>query len=585
MKFEVLAQYFEKIEETSSRNKMISIMSDLFTEIDEEIIDIAAYFLTGDIAADYRDVKVGLGEEMTKASVAMASNVDESEVESKMKELGDLGDGAAYFYGRRHELYQDELKTGTNLTVDEVHQGLIAIANASGSGSQEEKKRILASLLAASNDLERRYIVRLALGTMRLGAGDMTVLDGLAEAFLGSKDKREPLEHAYNVSSDIGHVAEVLAKSGLDGIKRMRVAINRPLRPMLAQRVDSLTTLMEKIGSEVIAAEEKYDGERIQAHKDGDKTRLYSRRLNEVTGQFPDIVQYVQDHTSAESVILDGEAVAYDFEKEEYYPFQRIMNRRRKYDVEEYAEKIPVQYVVFDILYKNGKSLLTKLYPERRNNLERTVNETAKMKIAGRVTSSKLEAIDEFFQECLDRGLEGVVCKSCGDNSRYRAGAREWSWIKWKPSYASDLSDTLDLVIIGAYAGKGARAGTYGSLLCATYNKEEAVFETVCKLGSGFTDEVLENLPDKLEDAKTDSRPARISATKDIEPDYWFYPKYVAEILSSEITKSPVHTCDGDGDRGLSLRFPRFQNWRPDKSPTDATTTSEIVTMYENQEA
>jgi DNA ligase-1 len=585
LKFEVLAQCFEKIEDTSSRNEMISIISELFTMIDESIVNIVAYFLTGDIAADYKDVKVGLGEEMTKTSIALASNVDESEVDSKMKELGDLGAVAAAFYERRHELYQDELETGTEHTVEEVQDGLQAIAKVSGSGSQEKKKRILASLLAASTGLERRYIVRLALGTMRLGAGDMTVLDGLAAAFLGSKDKREPLEHAYNVSSDIGHVAEVLAKSGLDGVKRMRVAINRPLRPMLAQRVDKLATLMEKIGSEVVAAEEKYDGERIQAHKDGEGIRLYSRRLNEVTNQFPDIIQYIQDHISAESVILDGEAVAYDFEEEEYYPFQRLMNRRRKYDVGEYAKEIPVQYVVFDVLYKNGKSLLTKLYPERRSILNDTVNETPKMKLAGRITSSKLEEIDEFFQECLDRGLEGVVCKSCGQNSRYRAGAREWSWIKWKPSYASDLSDSLDLVIIGAYAGKGARAGTYGSLLCATYNKDDDVFETVCKLGSGFTDEALDNLPDKFEDALTDSRPDRISVTDDISPDYWFYPTYVAEILSSEITKSPVHTCDGEGDRGLSLRFPRFQNWRPDKGPEDATTTSEVVTMYKNQEA
>ncbi len=439
-------------------------------------------------------------------------------------------------------------------------------------------------MLSFANPYSRKYLIRLVLGQMRLGVGDMTVLDALAASFLGSKDKRLPLEHAYNVSSDIGYVTKILAKSGLDGVKRIRVTINRPLRPQQAQRVDALSEIREKIDSEKISVEEKYDGERVQAHKDRENVRLYSRRLNEVTHQFPEIVKNVRKYVKADSAILDGEAVAYDFSEDEYHPFQKIMNRRRKYDVEEYAEKIPVKYMVFDLIYLNGSSYLRKNYTERTKKLHQIVNEHDYISPTNRILTDSIDEIDEYFQNCINRGLEGVICKSTSPNSYYRAGAREWSWIKWKPSYASELSDTLDLVVVGSYSGKGKRAGTYGSLLCASYNHEDDTYETVCKLGTGFTDKQLEKLPEKLSDAEVDRKPARLRATYNVEPDHWFIPKYVLEVKGSELTVSPVHTCnwDPEKERGLGLRFPRFILWRPDKSVEQVTTTSEIVKMKES---
>jgi DNA ligase-1 len=499
-----------------------------------------------------------------------------------MKEIGDIGEVACKIVKVEEKKFVEFFKVEEVLSVEAVHRGLMKIAIESGSGSQEAKIKTLAAMLAAAASEEKRYIMRLATGEMRLGMGDMTLLDALAAAFLGTKEKKPDLEHAYNICSDIGYVAKVLAGSGLKGVTRIRIALNRPIRPMLAQRVSKMSEIMEKIGSKVVAAEEKYDGERIQAHKDGAKVKLFSRRLTDVTNQFPEVVENVNKHIKAEKAILDGEVVAYDFDKSVFYPFQKLTQRRRKYKVDEYAKKIPAKYMLFDVLYENGKSYMRKSYPERRKKLEQIAKNRKYMTITSRITSSKLSEIDEFFQDCIKRGLEGVVCKSCADGSYYRAGAREWLWIKWKESYASELSDTLDLVVVGAYAGKGKRGGTYGALLCATYNHNEDTFQTVCKLGTGFSDKHLESLPEKLKDARKDDVPARVVVSKQMKPDYWFAPKYVLEVRGSEITESPAHTCNWNEKekRGLSLRFPIFERWRPEKAPEQATTVQEITEMF-----
>jgi DNA ligase-1 len=583
--FSHLVEVFENLEATSSRNEMINLLANLAKEATEENIDKICYFVLGNITAGYKDVQLGMGDELVKSAIALAADVEKAAVEKEMKEAGDLGQVAYKLVEGGERKFEDFLEIRGKLSIDGVHEGLMQIATASGSGSQEVKTKTLAALLSAASAQERRYVVRLATGEMRLGVGDMTVLDGLALAFLGSKGDRPPLEHAYNVCSDIGYVAKILVRSGIDGVKRIRIALNRPIRPMLAQRIPEMSAIREKIDSEIIAVEEKFDGERIQAHKDGGQVKLFSRRLTDVSDQFPDVVENVSRHVSAEKAILDGEVVAYDFDRNRFYPFQKLMQRRRKYDVEKYAEKIPVKYMLFDVLYVNGHSYMRKAYPRRREKLEQITTNGKYLAVTDRITSSELEVIDAFFQDCLKRGLEGVVCKSCAEDAYYRAGAREWLWIKWKESYASNLSDTVDLVVVGAYAGKGKRGGTYGALLCASYNHDKDVYQTACKLGSGFSDEQLENLPDKLKDARVEEKPARLMATSNMEPDYWFTPKYVLEVLASEITESPAHTCNWDEDqrRGLALRFPRFERWRPEKSPEQTTTVQEIASMFTEQ--
>ena len=585
MEFSRLAAFLERLEETTSRNAMISLLAEMMKEATVENIDVICYFVLGRIAAGYRDIQLGVGDEIAKSAIALAADVDEQKVSEELGTTGDLGEAAYRLIGDTKSRFPGFFEFKGPLSVEVANKGLMRIASASGSGSQEEKIKVLAALLAGTSSRERKYLVRLSTGEMRLGVGDMTLLDALATAFLGSKKKRSELERAYNVCSDVGYVAKVLARSGMKGVEHIRIMVNRPIRPMLAQRVSEMSEIMGKIGSEVVATEEKYDGERIQAHKDGEKVRLFSRRLTDVTVQFPEVAANIRTDVKASKAILDGEVVAYDYDRDEFYPFQKLMQRRRKYKVEEYAEKIPVKYMLFDVLYVDGRSYMKRSYPKRREKLEEIAEDTRYTSATPRIVSSELDDIDEFFQDCINRGLEGVVCKSCAENSYYRAGAREWLWIKWKPSYSSEFSDTLDLVVVGAYAGKGKRGGTYGALLCASYDPNKDIFQTVCKLGSGFSDDQLNNLPDKLKDARTDKNPARIEVTNAMAPDYWFAPKHVLEVLGSEITESPTHTCSWNEaeKRGLALRFPRFERWRPDRSAEQATTVQEVVEMFSAQ--
>ncbi len=583
MKFEPLAHQFAKLEKTSSTDAMIRQLADAFGDASPDEVRRICYLAFGKVAPGYEDVNIGLGYELVKEAIALAADTPKKDVEKEARKKGDLGDVAKSLVKTRKKRFSDPLELSGDLSIADVHEGLLTIARAGGKGSQDVKKTALASLLVSARAVERVYITRLALATMRLGIGDMTVLDALATRYLSGKKDRPPLEHAYNVSSDLGDVGKVLASSGLAGVKRMRIALNRPLRPMLAQRVKEISAIREKMLSDDIGVEEKYDGERIQAHKDGDGVRLFSRRLNDVTGQFPDVAGQVRKHVDANKAILDGEVVAYDFDKKTYYPFQRLMERRRKYDVDEYAKKTPVKYMVFDLLSVNGSSLTRKSYPERRKRLEGIVSRRYKyLACAHRIIAQDTDAIDDYFNECLARGLEGVVCKSCAKTSHYQAGARKWSWIKWKKEYASQLSDSFDLVVVGGYAGKGQRAGTYGALLLAAYNKEDDIFQTLCKLGTGFTDEELENLPAKLKNVEVKKKPSRLQVSDDVKPHQWFRPTYVAEVIGAELTESGVHTAGRTkkAKRGLGLRFPRFKRWRPEKKPDQATTIAEIQNMH-----
>ncbi|MGZ7159733.1 MAG: ATP-dependent DNA ligase [Methanobacterium sp.] len=585
MNFEDFTRTLEKIENTTSQNEMVAILSRLFQNVETEEIDKVCYLVLGRVAPGYEDINLGLSEKTVQAAISLATSTPKSEVEEETRNLGDIGEVASKMIKTNENPFQEYFDHAGELTVEDIFDGLRKIASISGKGSVEVKKKTLASMLIEADETGRKYIARLAEGTMRLGAGDMTILNALSVSFFGSKRERPVLENAYNISSDIGLIAKVLKTRGLNGVKEIEISIKRPIKAMLAQRVSNFEDIKEKIKSKDISAEEKFDGERIQAHKDGSNVKLYSRRLTDITHQFPDLVENINIYVNAKKVILDGEAMAYDFENNIFGSFQILMQRRRKYDVKEYRKKIPVRYMLFDVLYVDGESFMHKSYPERRGKLETLVDESKYIALANRKISSNMDIIDDFFQECINKNLEGIVCKSCAEDSYYRAGGRDYTWIKWKKEYITKLTDTFDLVIIGAYSGRGRRSGTYGALLCAAYNHDEDTFETVTKLGTGFSDEQLADMPDKLADAKVNKIPARAVVTKEMNPDFWFTPKYVVEVLGSEITKSPVHTCNWDEEekQGLALRFPRFIRWREEKSPEQATTSEEILDMYKGQ--
>lgn len=580
MYYSVVTEVYERIESTTKRLEMTDYLVELFKKTPKEIIDKVVYLTQGKLYPDFMGIELGVAERLALRALAKASGRKEGEIEEDLAKTGDLGESAQRFLEKRRQVsfFQKPL------TVDRVYQTLDKIAKATGEGSMDLKVNLLAGLLADASPKEAKYLIRTVTGKLRLGVADMTILDALAIAYGGGKGARDIIERAYNLSSDLGKVARALAEGGIETLKNFKVSLGNPIRPMLAERLSSPAEILEKLGGKCIA-EYKYDGERIQAHKDGDKVLLFSRRLENITSQYPDAVELIRTHVKAKEAIIEAECVAVNLDTGEMMPFQELMHRRRKYDIAKAAEEYPVSLFAFDILYVDGKDLTLEPYTARHKVLEEIIEQSDRFQLAKYVIVDNVEDLEKFFEEAVEAGCEGLVCKSLNKDSIYQAGARGWLWIKYKRDYKSEMTDTVDLVVVGAFYGRGKRAGTYGALLLAAYNHDNDTFETICKCGSGFTDEDLKNLPKMLEPYKIGHRHPRVNS--EIEADVWFVPRMVIEVIGAEITLSPIHTCARDVIRkgsGLAIRFPRFTGrYRTDKSPEDATTVDEIVEMYKRQ--
>lgn len=580
MRYGVIAEAYEKIESTTKRLEMTDLLVDLLKNTPKEVIDKVVYLTQGKLYPDFVGVETGIAERLAIKALVRASGQKESDIEENVKKSGDIGETSQTFIANKKQVSFLQQP----LTVQKVYETLDKMAKASGSGTVDLKTALLAGLLAAATPKEAKYIMRVATGNLRLGIADMTVLDALAIAYGGGKEARELVERAYSISSDLGRVARVVAEKGIEGIKKFEVAVGEPIRPMLAERLSSPEEILEKLGGKCVA-EYKYDGERIQAHKRGGDVALFSRRLENISDQYPDVVGFVRANIKAGEAVVEGECVAMDLDTGEMRPFQELMHRRRKYEIEKTMEDYPVSWFMFDALYIDGKDLTLKPYPIRRKALEKAVTESDRVRLTRALFTSNPKDLEKFFLEAIEDGCEGLVCKSVADDSVYQAGARGWLWIKYKRDYKSEMTDTVDLVVVGAFHGRGKRAGAYGALLMATYNAGADVFETVTKCGTGFTDLDLARFPRMLEKHMISHRHPRVSST--LEADVWFEPVVVLEILGAEITLSPIHTSATDSIRkgsGLAIRFPRFTgNYRLDKAAEDATKSAEIVEMYRNQ--
>jgi len=580
LRYAVIAEAYEKIEATTKRLEMTDLLVDLLKNTPKEIIDKVAYLTQGKIYPDFASIEIGVAEKLAIKALVRASGRKESEIEEDLKKTGDIGETAQKFLAiKKQATFFQQL-----LTVQRVYETLDKMAKASGSGAVDLKMALLAGLLADATPKEAKYIMRTVTGNLRLGIADMTVLDALAIAYGGGKEARELIERAYNISSDLGIVAKTAAEKGLEGIKKFQVSIGEPIRPMLAERLSSPEEILEKLGGKCIA-EYKYDGERVQIHKKDGGVVLFSRRLENISSQYPDAIKLIKRYARAKDAILEAECVAIDLDTGEMRPFQELMHRRRKYGIEKAMEEYPVSLFMFDALYADGKDLTLKPYPIRRRALEKAIEASDRVKIAKYIITSNVKELEKFFLEAIENGCEGLVCKSIAEDSVYQAGARGWLWIKYKRDYKSEMKDTVDLVVVGAFHGRGKRAGTYGALLLAAYNPENDTFETVTKCGTGFTDEDLAKLPKMMQKHVISHKHPRVQSM--LEADVWFEPVVVLEILGAEITLSPIHTCAMDAVRkgsGLAIRFPRFTgNYRLDKAAEDATTSAETLEMYRNQ--
>jgi DNA ligase-1 len=577
--YSVVAEAYEALESISGRNEMTRVMANLLKATPRGELKKLVYLTQGKLRPDYEGVELGLAEKMALRAICTATGLPPIDVYKSYVKTGDIGTAAEKLLGRRSQgtLYSQIL------TLERVYSTLLRIAGQTGTGSQEVKLKELVSLLNDASPQEAKFIMRTVTGQLRLGAADYTVLDAAALAFLSGKQDRARIERAYNVHPDLGFVVEAVALRGPRGLESVEVEVGVPIRPMLAERLESAAAIVKKMGDKEVVSEYKLDGERLQIHKAGETVGLFSRRLEVITNHYPDAADLVRQHVLAKNAIVEAEVVAINEETGEYLPFQELMHRRRKHGISQAAAEYPVALNFFDLLLAGKTDFTGKSYSARRKKLEAVVEATERTRLVPALTSSDPDTIERFMEEAIQNGCEGLVVKD--PQSVYRAGAREFAWIKLKREYRSELTDTIDLPIVGAFHGKGRRTGTYGTFLLAAYDSERGIFASVAKVGTGFSDLDLERIPKLLEPLETRVKPSNVESK--MVPDVWFRPHLVIETIASELTLSPIHTAAMGLIRpgsGISLRFPKFTGRiRDDKRAEDATTVQEIVGMYNSQ--
>jgi len=612
MQFSDLAHYLEKLEKTSSRNEMTVILSEILRKTSRDEIGKVCYLLLGELLPAYRGIEFNIAEKTMIKIISRSYHRSDKEVAEIYKAKGDLGDVASALaenskfqtllkHKGRQFLTRNGLKTNSKLSITDVYDRMLEVAQESGEGSQERKIEKLASLLSSLDPLSAKYVSRIPVGKLRLGFSDATLLDALSMMETDDKSARPQIERAYNVTADIGLIAEKIKKRGLNSLKKLGAQPGIPVRPSLAERIGSIEEIVQKAGPEV-GVEQKLDGFRTQIHilnvKGEKEVMLFSRNLENTTKMFPEIADAAKK-LKVYSVILDGETIGYNPQTGKFSPFQETVQRKRKYGVEEMREKIPLNTFVFDILYLDGKPLLELPFRERRQILEevfRRSDPKSAIRLTPQKTTDQIKVIKDSLRESLAAGLEGLVVKNL--KLPYEAGNRGFHWIKLKAASAAleelregakkgetQILDTIDCLLMGAYKGKGKRtAFGVGGFLLGVRGKD-GKFYTISRLGTGLSDEQFREIKKRIKKIKSPSRPKEYVADKETFPDIWVRPSLVVEILADEITLSPRHTAGRKktGERGYSLRFPRLVRFRDDKNPEDATTIKEIEEMYKKQ--
>ena len=578
MKFAELAEFFSRMENTTKRLELTEILVELLKSTPIEIISKVVYLIQGKLRPNFEGVELGIAEKLAMKSISKSAGIAIKKIEDDYKIGGDLGITAANILKQKTQT----TFTAESITLERVYDTLLKIAKLEGRRSQDMKIKYISSLLNDATTNESKFILKILLGTLRLGIAENTLMDALAITYTGEKDNRELIENAYNVSSDLGYVSEIVAKQGIDGVKKFEISVFNPVRPMLADRVKSEEDAIKKFQCE-FAAEYKLDGERAQIHKKGNEIIIFSRSLEKITQYYPDIVEKIPNILICDECILEAEVVAINEDTGNFLPFQELMHRRRKYKVEKAVSEYPITVNFFDVLYLDGKKMIDLPYLERRKNLLKIVKDGKFAKVIPMSIIKNKIGVLEILENSINSGCEGLMLKTL--QSSYRAGMRGNNWLKLKREYQNELGDSLDLIVIGAFFGKGRRTGRYGTLLLATYNSENDTYSSICKVGTGFTDESLDQLYQILSPNVTIKKNSKVES--DMIADVWFDPHLVIEIVASEITLSPIHKTGFNALRkesGLALRFPKFTGKiRSEKNVEDASTDNEVIALYKSQ--
>jgi DNA ligase 1 len=570
MTFAELSTFLDRMEATRSRNELVKTLAELYTETSADEIQPVSYMIQGRLAPFFEPIEIGMGEKLVLAAIAQAADKPVPEATALFNKQGDLGLVAESLSRRA---------AGKTPSITEAHSRLLAIANASGAGSVEKKRTLFAQLLSDLDAASAKHLVRMALGRLRLGIGDPTVLEALSFAKKGDRSLRPSLEAAYNRTSDLGLIAKTFWSDGEQGIEALTITVGRPIRPQLAERLPNPEAVIKKLGRVVV--QPKYDGIRVQIHKDGPNVRVLSRNLEDFTLMFVELVaaaKKLKDRT----LILDGEAIGFNTESEEYLMFQQTASRRRQHGIEEAAASLPLVAFVFDVLFRNGKDLTPLPYGERYALLENVLGDSQVLTPAPLTATDSAEELTRTLLDNISKGLEGVVVKRM--DSPYQAGARNFNWVKLKRTTSGQLNDTVDLVLLGYYFGRGKRTSFgLGALLAGVYDAENDRFDTITKIGTGLSDAGWKEIHERADKLQVKERPARVRSL--LTPDVWLKPEVVVEVLADEITPGTNHTAGKVDDApGYALRFPRIVSFRDaDKRPEDATTVKEIIEMFQQQ--
>ena len=578
MEFSIISEMFEMMEKTTKRIELTNILVELLKKTPKKIIPNVVYLLQGIIRPNFEGVELGIAEKLAIRAISKSAGLPIKKIEDDYRECGDLGLTASNIL----KIKIQTTFTAEKITVERVYETLFKIAKLEGKGSQDLKMKYISSLLNDATPLEAKFVLKILLGTLRLGIAENTVMDALAIAFTGKKENRVQIENAYNVSSDLGKVSLIVATDGIDEIKKFKISLFSPIRPMLADRVQSEKDVIKKMPEQFVA-EYKLDGERVQIHKQSDKIVLFSRRLENITQYYPDIVERIGKTLNVNEGVFEAEIVPINENTGEFLPFQELMHRRRKHKLDEAVLQYPITVNFFDVLYYDKKDCLNLECSERRKILEQIVHEDNFSKLVPMLFVKNENEIEDFLENSINAGCEGLMLKA--PSAPYRAGMRGSNWLKLKREYRNELGDSLDLIVIGAYFGRGRRTGLYGTLLLATYNPEKDNLPSICKVGTGFTDESLDQLYQILSNKVTLKKNPRI--VSEMEADIWFEPELVLEIVASEITLSPIHKTGLDLIRkssGFALRFPKFTGKiRYEKAVEDASTGEEVFALYKRQ--
>ena len=585
MRFKALAILFSELESTTKRLEMTDKLSLFFENIKRsnnfKELDKIIYLLQGQLVSNIKQFpKIGIAEKMIIEALALHSGIEKKKIKEILIKKGDIGATAEVILAKKKkqkslfDFKEDLSETDSSLEISELYSALQKMALSEGTGSHDVKLGILRGLMRKTSPLETKYLLRIITSTLRVGVSTMTIIDGLALGFTGVKKNRDSIEKAYNLHPDLGDVTLILAEKGTSEVERIDIEYGVPIRMMLASRVP-YGEIIEKIGSPLIV-EYKLDGERLQIHKEHEKVKLFSRRLLDISKQFPDVCRVINDNISATNVIMEGEVVAMDHFYEKMLPFQVLSKRRRKYDIDDIMKEVPVCLFLFDILKCDNESFLSESFLVRRKKLEEIVSERDELRLVTSKTIKHTEELLDFFNEARKEGNEGIIAKSIEDNSVYQPGNRGFLWIKLKGLEGGKLKDSVDVVIVGAFYGKGRRTGVYGTYIGAVYDPVSGRFIAFTRFFSGLTDELSESLTKEMETYRREKKPKNVIC-EDI-PDVWFEPEVVVEIIGDEITISEKFLT-----LGYSMRFPVFQRLRPEKDPKSSTTVKEIEELYKSQ--